>query len=100
MKVAIEKVLQNCGGKRSGNAENKIHLSVAPPAKAIVITLLSHDYGKHSFMATCALGNSTHVTMLYCVGFFVKIRCQLQYILKSFSHSLYGPLYWHARSYF
>lgn len=91
MKVTLDKVLGDCGGTMSGSAENKIHLSGAPPAKAMVITLLSHDYGKHSLMAPCTLGNSTHVTMLYCAGFFVKIRCQLQYILKYFSHSLYGP---------
>ena len=46
----------DCGGKEaSGNFENKIHLSVGPSAKGIVIRLLSCDHVQHNLMATTCL---------------------------------------------
>lgn len=45
MKMTVDKVLGDCGGKKmNGNVEDKIYLPVAPSAKAIVITLLSCGY--------------------------------------------------------
>lgn len=90
MKMAVDGVLGDCGGKRDGTVEKKIHLSVAPSAKAIVITLLSCDYVKHSLVATTCCRDSNTCRYVILCRFLCENKMPVA-VLKSFSCSLCGP---------
>lgn len=100
MKTAVDQVLGDCGGKRNGNVEKKIHLSVAPSAKAMVITLLSRDYVKHSLVATtCCRESNTCCYVILC-RFLCENKMPVAIYSKISLVLCMAPHYLHARSHF